>query len=116
VLEDADVLLAMEEGGLGLYLPAKMGKNGPEQGVLSLARLGKLRRAADDILAGMAVRMQGGAISAVPLRNAMFSPCGSCEYQAVCGHEPGSPEKMEAEMKFEDAVKLLDQYGEEILP
>ena len=113
VLEDADVLLAMEEGGLGLYLPAKLGKNGPEQGVLSLARLGKLKRAADGVLADMAGRMRGGEIPAVPLRSAMFSPCGSCEYQAVCGHEPGGPEKIEAEMKFEDAVKRLDEeYGE----
>ena len=38
VLEDDDVLCAMEEGGLGLYLPAKLGKPG---NVLSLARLGK---------------------------------------------------------------------------
>jgi ATP-dependent helicase/nuclease subunit B len=112
VLEDADVLLAMEEGGLGLYLPAKLGKSGPEQGVLSLARLGKLKRAADGVLADMAGRMRCGEIPAVPLRNALFNPCGSCEYQAVCGHEPGGPEKMETEMKFEDAVKLLDSYGE----
>jgi len=116
VLEDTDVLLAMEEGGLGLYLPAKMGKNGPERNVLSLARLGKLKRAADGVLADMAGHMRGGAIPAVPLRNAMHTPCGSCEYQAVCGHEPGMPERMEAEMKFEDAVKLLDQYREDDLP
>jgi len=112
VLEDADVLLAMEEGGLGLYLPAKLGKNGPERNVLSLAQLGKLKRAADGVLAGMAGRQRGGEIPAIPLRNAMYTPCGNCEYQAVCGHEPGSPEKMETEMKFEDAVKLLDSYGE----
>ena len=113
VLEDAGVLLAMEEGGLGLYIPAKMGRAGPEQGVLSLARLGKLKRAADDVLADMAGRQRRGEIPAAPLRSAMFSPCGTCEYQAVCGHEPGGPERMETEMKFEDAVKRLDEYGEE---
>jgi len=113
VLEDADVLLAMERGGLGLYLPAKLGKNGPERNVLSLARLGKLKRAADGVLADMAGHMRGGDIPAVPLRGGQFTPCDTCEYQAVCGHEPGGPEKIEAEMKFEDAVKLLDQYGED---
>jgi ATP-dependent helicase/nuclease subunit B len=113
VLDDADVLLAMEEGGLGLYLPAKMGRGGPEQGVLSLARLGKLKRAADGALADIAGRMRGGEIPAMPLRGAAHTPCGTCEYQAACGHEPGGPEKMEAEMKFEDAVKRLDDYGED---
>ncbi|MCL2494351.1 MAG: PD-(D/E)XK nuclease family protein [Oscillospiraceae bacterium] len=109
VLDDADVLLAMETGGLGLYLPAKMGKHGPEEQVLSLARLGKLRQAADDVLADIAGRMRGGEIPAVPLRGAKFTPCGNCDFHAVCGHEPGMPERMENGMKFEDAVKVLDE-------
>ncbi|MCL2299796.1 MAG: exodeoxyribonuclease V subunit gamma [Firmicutes bacterium] len=109
VLEDADVLLAMEEGGLGLYLPAKMGRGGPERNVLSLAQLGKLRRAADEVLAEMAGNMRGGAVPAVPLRNAVFTPCGNCEYRAVCGHEPGMAEKSESAMKFEEAVEALEE-------
>lgn len=113
VLEDADVLLAMEEGGLGLYLPAKMGRSGPEQHVLSLARLGKLKRAADDVLADIAGRIGAGEMPAVPLRSAQFSPCGYCDYQAVCGFEPGSPERMERSMNFKQAAELLDEYGEE---
>jgi len=109
VLEDADVLLAMEEGGLGLYLPAKLGKGGPEKNVLSLVQLGQLKRAADDVLADMTGRMRGGEIPAVPLRSALYSPCGSCEYQAVCGHEPGMAEKLENEMGFDEAVQVLEE-------
>ena len=109
VLEDEDVLLAMEEGGLGLYLPAKMGKGGPEKNVLSLAQLGQLKRAADGVLADMAGRMRGGEVPAVPLRSAQYTPCGNCEYQAVCGHEPGMPERFERNMKFEEAVQVLEE-------
>jgi ATP-dependent helicase/nuclease subunit B len=109
ILEDADVLLAMEEGGLGLYLPAKMGKGGPEKNVLSLAQLGKLKRAADGVLAGMAGHMRGGDIPAAPLRSATYTPCGSCEYQAGCGHEPGMREKFESEMGFGEAVEALEE-------
>lgn len=108
ILEDADVLLAMEEGGAGLYLPARLGKGGPERNVLSLAQLGKLRRAADGVLAEMAGRMRGGEIPAVPLRSATHTPCDYCEYQAVCGHEPGMRERFGNEMKFEEAVEALE--------
>ena len=111
VLEDADVLLAMEAGGPGLYLPAKLGKNGPERNVLSLAQLGKLRRAADDVLADMAGRMRGGDIPAVPLRGAKSTPCGNCEYRAACGHEPGMRENFESNMSFDEAVERLDAYA-----
>ena len=109
VLEDEDVLLAMEEGGLGLYLPAKLGKSGPEKNVLSLAQLGQLKRAADGVLADMAGRMRGGEVPAVPLRNAQYTPCGNCEYQAVCGHEPGMPEEFERNMDFKEALEVLEE-------
>jgi len=113
ILEDADVLLAMEAGGPGLYLPAKMGKHGPERNVLSLAQMGKLRHAADGVLAEMAGKMRGGAIPAVPLRGEKSSPCDNCEYQAVCGHEPGMAKKFEGDMKFEEAVERLEAMEEE---
>ncbi len=41
------------------------------------------------------------------------SACGWCDYQAVCGHEAGDPEHRESDMKFDEAIQLLDErYGE----
>jgi ATP-dependent helicase/DNAse subunit B len=109
VLEDPDVLCAMEAGGLGVFVPAKIGKSGLEQSVLSLARLGKLRRAADGILRDTALKLQNGAFPASPLRSALRTPCGHCDFQAVCGHEPGRGERWERGLRFGDAVRILDE-------
>jgi ATP-dependent helicase/nuclease subunit B len=114
ILEDTDVLLAMEEGGAGLFLPAKLdSKNTLKQHVLSLARLGKLRQAAQDILAQQALALRAGSIPALPLRNGEHTPCGFCDYRAICGHEPGQAEKNASKLSFEQAVTLLDAWGED---
>jgi len=111
VLEDDDVLCAMEEGGLGLYLPAKLGKPG---NMLSLARLGKLRRAADEILAEEVVALQAGEIPALPLYRKKDSggisggPCEYCDYLAVCGREPGHAVKPRQELDFKTALERID--------
>jgi ATP-dependent helicase/nuclease subunit B len=110
VLEDADVLCAMEEGGAGIFLPAKCGGDGAlENHVLSLERLGKLRRAVEDVLAQEVLALRAGTIPAAPLRSQTFSPCAWCDYQTVCGHEPGGAVRWETKMCFEEAVKRLDE-------
>ena len=114
VLEDDDVLCAMEEGGLGLYLPAKLGKTSH---MLSLARLGKLRRAADEILAEEVAALQAGKIPALPLYSRKNSggisggPCEYCDYLAVCGREPGHAVKFKQELDDKAALERIDGVG-----
>ncbi|MDR0531729.1 MAG: exodeoxyribonuclease V subunit gamma [Oscillospiraceae bacterium] len=110
VLEDEEVLLAMEEGGLGLFLPAKLGGT---KNMLSLARLGKLRRAADRIFAEEAEALRAGNIAALPLfpkkGSQAKTPCDYCDYQAVCGREPEQPAKYAGGLSFDEALALIDE-------
>ena len=111
VLEDDDVLCAMEEGGAGLFLPAKLGKPG---NLLSLARLGRLQKAADEILTEEIMSLQAGRIPALPLYRRKESagisggPCEFCDYLAVCGREPGHAVKFRQELSFKEAIERID--------
>jgi len=74
--------------------------------------LGKLRRALDHVLAEMARNLRAGDIPALPLQDSddpARSICGWCDYQALCGREPGGREKHAAQMKHGDAIAYLDE-------
>jgi len=111
VLEDDDVLCAMEESGAGLFLPAKLGRAG---NLLSLAQLGRLRKAADKILAEEVTALRAGEIPALPLYrkkdsiNLAKGPCEYCDFLAVCGREPGHAVKIRQELSFKEALGRID--------
>jgi ATP-dependent helicase/DNAse subunit B len=81
--------------------------------MLSLARLGKLRRVVDDILAQELAALAAGEIRALPLAQnaASEGPCGYCDYRAVCGREPGQAPKIGKNIKFEEALQMIDDWG-----
>lgn len=94
VLDDADVLAAMEHVGDGFrFLPLKVRTSGEVTGdaLVSAERLGKLKRHTQQILESIAQELAAGKISADPFwegedRNA----CKWCDYAAACQFREGS--------------------------
>ncbi len=89
LLDDEQVLQAMEPGIGGLYIPVTMttkGKIRATSALASLAQFGLLSRRAEKLMIDMAKTLRAGDIDAYPYND---KPCEYCDYAAVCGHEKG---------------------------
>ncbi len=90
LLDDEQVLRAMEPGVQGIFIPATMKKDGTlskSSSVATLAQFGALGRRAEKLLSDMAKTLRQGDIDALPFVTASNDPCRYCDYRAVCGHE-----------------------------
>ncbi|MFQ8599179.1 MAG: PD-(D/E)XK nuclease family protein [Oscillospiraceae bacterium] len=101
ILDDPAVIRAMEKNAQGVFIPAKLKKDGSPDNyssVASLAQLGILQRHVEDMVGEMAAQLADGRIPASPVKEDAFSICDNCDYRAVCktGDENcaiGTPQK-----------------------
>ncbi len=113
LLDDADVLDAMEAGTNGIFIPAKLKKDGSYSTTSSLATLaqfGQLKARAEKQLRSMAETLRQGDIAAIPTLQGEKSPCDYCDFAAVCGREEDDPIK---EIKAYDHDEVMAQLAEE---
>ncbi|MBE6764078.1 MAG: hypothetical protein E7553_07010 [Ruminococcaceae bacterium] len=94
LLDDPEVLRAMEPEVKGLFIPAKLNADGSlsaTSAVAGLAEFGLLGKRVQTILEEMALTLRGGDIDAQPFAasGAISPACAYCPYKAVCGHEDG---------------------------
>ncbi len=90
LIDNEEVLRAMEPSLQGVFIPAKRKKSGEwdsSSSVMSLAEFGALGRKARNLLAEMAKSLREGEVDALPLRDATHNACRYCDYRSVCGHE-----------------------------
>ena len=86
LLDDADILRAMEHGEAPQYLPVKW-KDGVYSGdaLASAEQLGQLARHIDGLLRAMARELRAGSVAADPwYRSETDSACAFCDYAAAC--------------------------------
>lgn len=91
LLDDEEVLHAMEHGDEPKYLPIKF-KDGAAKGdaLATAERLGLLSRHIDDTLKNMAKELKGGSIAANPYyRNQQENACRNCDYFEACNFADG---------------------------
>ena len=89
VLDDPSVVLAMEQGGDRLFIPASLDKGGKPAGdVVSQNQFDLLRKTVESLLIGMADKLAAGDIDALPLqKHKNADPCMYCDYKAVCARD-----------------------------
>lgn len=90
LLDDEQVLRAMEAEVRGVFIPAKLKQDGtPDRysSVATLAQFGALGRRAEKLLREMAQTLREGDVDARPYVTSRNDPCRYCDYRAVCGHE-----------------------------
>ena len=113
ILNDIDVVVAMDENLSGLYAPAKISKGALSGSLIGLKQLEKLKEKADKILAEMADSLHSGIISACPTYGKNYkNVCEYCEYKAVCSYEETIPVRELADDKLPDVLEILEKGDE----
>lgn len=108
VLNNLDVINAMEHGMGGVLIPSKIDKSGSATGnVISLSSLYKLKDYIDGEIKNMAKSLYNGEIDAYPTETA----CGYCDYKIVCKREGGGKIRELADYSFDSAIAILGGDG-----
>lgn len=114
ILNDIDVVIAMDENLSGLYAPAKISRGSLNGSLIGLKQLEKLKEKADKILAEMADSLHSGEISACPSYGKNYEKvCEYCEYKSVCSYEDGIPVRELVDDKLETVLESLKEGDEE---
>lgn len=92
VVDEPDVVSAMDSGSTGLYVPLKFDKDGnprQSQALASLTRLNTLQQDIDGLIVQMAEKLYQGEIAAEPLGagKKKQTQCIWCDYRNVCGQQ-----------------------------
>ena len=87
VLEDEDIIRAMEPLGEGKYIPASFKKDGTlsaRSSVASREQMDEIRDALCKAIAEAGIKMRSGECSASPEDHDGRSPCEYCKMRPVC--------------------------------
>ncbi len=104
VLNNLDVVNAMEKDCEGLFIPVSLDKNGALKGnVISIQALSRLKDKVNDSIKQMADELQKGNISAFPVEDG----CTWCSYKDVCKREENDAVKEITVPSFDDAISML---------
>lgn len=104
VLAEEEIIGAMEKEKAGVFIPAKMGKGGPDKNVATPDQFAMLERLIQELLVKMGNRLLSGDIEALPIKNGQHAHCTYCDFKALCGHEAEDPIK-ELDTPEEDKYK-----------
>ena len=111
VLEDTEVIEAMELGTAGRYIPVSLKKDGSYTATSSLIteeQLRLLRRQIAGNVVQMAELLHRGRIGAVPANRNGRLPCEYCDYRAVCGREIQWPDRPVVKLEKAEIYEQLE--------
>lgn len=115
VLDDIDVVKAMDENLCGDYLPVKLKGDvlvGNVESLATLEQFGALFSQVDAVVSEMAQTLCDGDVSAVPAKGE-YDPCQWCAYKSVCGYTDGDPcNKIDKHSKDEVYSILMGEEDE----
>lgn len=116
LLNNPEILSAMEVDGAGVFIPAKMKKDGTpdaNSSVATLAQFGRLKQRAEALLRDMAATLRAGDVAALPARDGdKVDACAFCDYRAVCGHEANDPVREIRRLSADDVWRELEDEDE----
>lgn len=114
VLENAGVIVAMEHDGNGVYIPAKIDKDGNIRGsTIGLEKLSELWDRVDENLVNMGEELHRGSIPALPAQGSHYHEiCSKCEYWNICTHESNMPvRELNDDLKLGEEAKGWESTG-----
>ncbi len=107
ILDDGDVIQAMEHGTTPKYIPVKFKSGAPVgDSLANIEQLGRLSRHIDRLLLQMGKELRGGSITADPFyRNDRENACSYCRFYEACrfGEAQGDKERRIYSMKAPEA-------------
>ncbi len=96
LIDNPDIIRAMEADAAGLFIPARLGAKGDclaGSSVASLEQFGQLKKRIDRLLCAMAETLRAGDVAAFPAAGRVDA-CTWCDYRAVCGRDPDGPARL----------------------
>ena len=116
LLDDPSVVTAMEQGTQGIFIPAKLNKEGiPTGNVATYHQFALLRKTVESLLVGMADKLADGEITALPLqKDKSTDPCGYCDYKAVCARDADAVVQELASKNLKQVMDDLETAYEEV--
>lgn len=116
LLDNPEIVEAMEADAAGLFIPAKIGAKGAfdrNSSIASLEQFGLLRKRIEKLLYGMAETLRSGDIAAVPASGETVDACAYCDFHAICGHEPDDMVRYIAKKDTAEVLQELEKSEEE---
>ena len=114
LIDDIDILKAMEQDARGLFIPAKLTSDNKLEArgksVVSLEAYGRIFSFIDRKLLEMADALYDGKIERRPAKGSADA-CQYCDYKHVCGYEEGKSSRVVTNLGLE---KALEQIMEEL--
>lgn len=110
VLDNEDVVRAMEEEKGGKYIPVNINKDGSyskSSKLMTADEFSAMKKYIDKVVGEMADNLTSGKIEASPLCNGNSSPCNYCDYYSVCLKSAKMPERVydkDAENKMKEIL------------
>lgn len=103
VLDDPDIITAMEKELKGLFIPVEYDKRGnlKTDNLASLEKLGRIRRHIEGLVVDMVRTLYDGDIEAQPYVKGNESACDYCDYAALCRHDRSDQERVLEKIKDE---------------
>lgn len=110
VLGDPDVILAMEDTGGGVFIPASVTPDGaPAGNIISAREYTRLTQKVDELLRQMAQGLHRGNIAALPAENAEYQQtCLYCDYGDICRRTKDAPVRKTPDLKHDKSRELLE--------
>ena len=115
VLDNENVVKAMEEDTGGKYIPVNVNKDGSyskSSRLMTADEFSAMKKYIDKVVGEMADNLTGGKIEANPLCDGNSSPCNYCDYYSICLKSMKTPERVydkDAENKMKE---ILAKGGE----
>ena len=110
-----DVLRAMGLGNEHCYIPVSIKKGALDGSVISLSQFERLHQIIDEKIAKMGKELRAGNIQPLPVSGKDHeNTCAYCDYQSVCLHETGDPDRPILYVPDEELYKkLIDEEDDE---
>lgn len=112
LLDNIEVIDAMDNGVTNLFVNAKLKKNGEldvNKSIVSNSEINILRTHIEKMIKQMATSLQFGDISARASTDSKFRYCSMCEYNTVCGKMQDNKDLIITPKNFEDFIVKGDK-------
>lgn len=116
LLDDIASISGMERDMAGVFIPAKLKKDGSfdaTSSLVTLTKLSKIKTHIEKIITDMADALIGGRIAALPVQGSNYDPCSYCDYQAVCGFEVGDSVKEIEKISNDEFYTMIGEFDHE---
>jgi len=116
LIDDPEILSAMESSGAGVFIPARIGKDGKISGgsqyLANVESYGHIFSYIDKKLISMAEGLYNGKVERMPVKGSDTDSCEYCDYKTVCGYEEGKSARQIINRDNKAAIEIIDREEE----